>query len=208
MKNLITYTLIYAIISTFYSCSKSDDSSDDPAPTNPPVTSTITIKGNLNIAGQANTFYYNLYDADGAQGYSFTDFNSVKTKVDLVYYYDETGTETFTLSSPNNTKLSSLSNYSGYMSPSQVAAANNTLIKKLTGFSTTDFDNISDSAAIRTAYNSVAATSNRATSLAIGSIVAFKCNTGKLGIIKVTDIYPHAPATTSTSVVCTLKFQK
>lgn len=177
--NLLAFTLFASV--TLTSCTQDKD--DDNTPGSLPDTTVTSYTISLGAQGSSNV--YNIHDVDSNGTYNISYFNSNKSIIDLVYYYAESGSDGYCISSPNNTSLLSVSAYTAYINSSDVTSANNTQIKKVSSLSTAQFDKVIDGAEVKNIFDGAGTSSNNATNVNSGSILAVKLSTGKYGIIKV-----------------------
>jgi hypothetical protein len=177
--NLLALAMFASV--TLTSCTQDKD--DDNTPGTLPDTTVTSYT--ISLGAQASANVYNIHDVDSNGTYNISYFNANKSIIDLVYYYAESGSDGYCISSPNNSGLLSVSAYTPYINSSDIASANNTQLKKVSSLSTSQFDKVIDGAEVKNIFDGAGSVSNNATNLNAGSIIAVKLNTNKYGIIKV-----------------------
>lgn len=182
MKRIINLLITATVISiSFSSCTQDKD--DDNTPGTLPGTTVKTYS--ISLGAQASAVAFNIHDVDSNGSYSISYFNAHKSIIDLVYYYAESGSNACCLSSPTNTALLSVSNYSTYINSSDLGSASITELKKVSTLSPAQFDNVINGTEVKNIFIGAGASANQVTNINAGSIVAVKLGTGKYGLIRV-----------------------
>lgn len=181
--NRIINLLILALFASVTLTSCTQDKDDDNTPGSLPDTTVTSYT--ISLGAQASANVYNIHDVDSNGTYNISYFNANKGIIDLVYYYAESGSDGYCISSPNNSALLSVSAYTPYLNSSDIASANNTQIKKVSSLSSSQFDKVIDGAEVKNIFDGAGSPSNNATNVNAGSILAVKLSTNKYGIIKV-----------------------
>gem|GEM_PF-6717285 len=160
-------------------------SDDDTVPVEP-TTSNILTHTNVNLAAQGNTVYGNLYDADRDSTFRVQFYGRERALAELIYFYDTA--DKSVLASPALPKLTSVMNYSGYISGDLMVGAHSSRLKKLTAFTAAQFDALNDSTALKSAYLSVNTSDDQVTNLAPNDVIGFLTSTGRTALLKVVSI--------------------
>ena len=166
---------------------------------------TITTSGSAGT-GTVNTFSTELLGSyqnsnpgfyattTGTRYFRNTAVNN-QAAIDFVYFYGATNEAT--LAAPNDPDANSISDLK-----LNTWSTKNATVFKTTLLTAGAFDAITNSGDITTAYNSGTDTTptSRANMLAVGDVIAFKTQAGKMGLIKVTALSAGAAGTLTIDV--------
>ncbi len=176
-------------------------SDDDGVPVAPGTTSNIVTHADVKLSAQGNTIYGNLYDADRDSTFRVQFYGRERALTELIYFYDVT--DGSVLASPVLPKLTSVMNYSGYITGDKGVGAHSSRLKKLDNFTAGQFDALTDSTALKGAYLSVNTTDDQVTNLAPNDVVGFLTSEGRMALLKVVSIDGNGGASSITFTVKT-----
>ena len=167
-----------------------------PEPQGGPInTYTATLlgdQGNLNVGSYYASSNNAVYLSSSAAAHS--------SSIDMVYYYGSTNQAT--LAAPNDPTING---GSGNLSLGTILNPKNETIFRTTSITASDFDAINNDAI----FNTLSGTDlTKVNTLDIGNVIAFKTVTGKVGLIKVTNLVAGTSGVTNGSITITVKVQQ
>ncbi len=181
--------------------------SDDPASTNNNTTSTVNVITGVELGGPAtaNIGKGHLYDVETDSGWAMNFYSSKRKQIDFIYNHAAPNDDSASVCSPDYDPLSETNNYFGYITKALQADANNTEFRKLSGFTAAQFDALKDSAVVTSTFNGAGVSSQVANHLKVGDVVAFRTQSGTIGLFKVTDFFGSSSPLAITISVMTKK---
>lgn len=202
-KKLISTGLI-SILITLASCTKDKEYDNDPDP----VISDTTITSYTVTMSAQNESILNqqMHDAVHNGSYRIAYYNTKIHIVDMVCYFDESGTDGMVIASPNNTRLTAVTAYSAFINPDSLMEANNTEFRKTVSMTESEFNKLIDKNKVAEIFNSSGTSAGEAKNLAAGTIYALKTQSGIYGVMRVDEI--QAPVSATSAVKVSLKIQK
>jgi hypothetical protein len=172
--------LAFLALLLFAGCSSNDPDPVDPGDTTPSNLTSYTARS---LSSQGSTVYGHLYDADLDSTYRINFYSTKNDQLELIYFWDSN--DSCVLASPDLGDLTSVMNFSGYITHHNITDANTTHLKRLSSVTASQFDALKDTTQLKAFYNQVSTSASKVTHVAVNDVIGFDTSEDRIGLLKV-----------------------